>query len=79
MQAPWSSSLNPGRLAAAWRRAGFGVRVVSSSGAARDGLDVSDVLACEVLSLPCDRSGRASWSHYGRAVRRSGEALTLDQ
>jgi len=55
------------------------VRVVSSSGAARDGLDVSDVLACEVLNLPCDRSGRASWSHYGRAVRRSGEALTLDQ
>ena len=71
-RAPWSSSLNPGRLADAYAASGFVLTALASAGAARDGLDVTDLLACEVLHLPCDDRGRAAWSRYG--ARRTYES-----
>lgn len=64
---PWSSSLNPGRLADAFAWTGFDVRVISSSGARRAGLDVSDVLACEVMGVACECGRAQSWSLYKAA------------
>ena len=63
-RAPWSSALNLARLADAYAASGYKIQLVSSSGAAEDGLDVSDVVACEVLGLPCT-AGKATWSRYG--------------
>ena len=60
---PWSSSMNLGRLADAYSASGFGIEVVSSSGARRAGLDVTDIVACEVLKTPCT-GGQARWSSY---------------
>ena len=63
-QPPWSSSLNPGRLADAYASTGFRIGVISSTGARRQGRDVTDVVACDLLGVPCD-CGRASrWSSY---------------
>ena len=63
-QPPWSSSLNPGRLADAYASTGFRIGVISSTGARRQGRDVADVVACDLLGVPCD-CGRASrWSSY---------------
>ena len=71
-RAPWSSSLNIGRLSDAWNASGFSVRVISSAGARADGLDTTDVLACEILGLPCTR-GKAAWSRcVGRADSSMG-------
>ena len=67
---PWSASLNIGQLADAYTSSGFRAIVINSAGAARDGLDVSDVVACEVLALGC-QCGRARWSTYRST--RTGE------
>jgi hypothetical protein len=64
-RAPWSSALNIGRLADAYSRSGFTVRLISSEGAAADGLDLTDVVVCEVLGVGCTH-GKATWSAYGR-------------
>ena len=41
------------------------MQLISSAGAAQDGLDVTDVVACEVLGVRC-AGGRATWSRYTR-------------
>lgn len=64
--APWSSSTRVARLADAYASSGFAIQIISSTGAARDGLDTTDVLACEVLGVPCT-DGKAAWSAYRRA------------
>jgi len=38
-------------------RSGFDVRVIASEGAARDGVEVWDVIICEVMQLPCTEQG----------------------
>ena len=63
---PWSGSMNPGRLASAFETSGFRIAVISSAGVQRDGVDVTDAVACELLSTPCVR-GKAHWSTYKRA------------
>lgn len=60
---PWSSALNLARLADAYSGSGFRIQIVSSSGAAEDGLDVTDVVACEILGVPCTH-GKAAWTRY---------------
>lgn len=60
---PWFDPLG---LAATFGAAGFHTVVIDSEGARSAGRDLSDVLSCDVLRLPCDASGVAPWA-AGRA------------
>ena len=66
-QPPWSSSLNPGRLASAYASTGFTIGVISPTGARRQARDVSDVVACDLLGVPCDCGKASLWSSYSAA------------
>ena len=56
---PW---FDPIGLAATFAAAGFEGVVIDSVGAQSAHRDVSDVLSCDVLGVPCDTNGLAAWA-----------------
>ena len=62
---PWFDPLG---LAVRFADAGFDSVVIDAVGARDAGRDISDALSCDVLHMPCDTSGLATWAE-GRTSR----------